>query len=208
MMTIDFLLNRASATLVIFLVSAAIAGLFTRSPVWRAVFGLAGILIALVIGISTRSLLEWTTSAIERPSLPGLVVLIVLAIATIGDWKPGASAEFRFATLMLAIAGTILYPAAVGFLDYDTYVLGYSGYVLPLALATILAYAIFRRYLITALVLNVAIAAFLLGAGHSVNLWDYVVDPVAWLIGMGTWIALGVKRVMARFTPAKTLAAA
>ena len=68
------------------------------------------------------------------------------------------SAEFRFGTLMLAIAGLALYPAAVGFLDYDSYVLGYSGYLLP-ARCVVLAYAIYSGYFITALALNAAILA-------------------------------------------------
>ncbi len=208
MMSIDFLLNRASAMLLVFVVSAALAGLLTKSPVWRTAFGIVGVLCAFAIFISTRSLIEWATSAIERPSLPGLVVLIVLAIATLGDRQIGRSAEFRFSTLMLAVAGLVLYPAAVGFLNYDTYVLGYSGYLLPFAIAIVLGYAIYRRYFITALVLNAAIAAFLLSWGQSLNLWDYVVDPVAWIIGTGTWIALGVQCVIARYTAPKKLALA
>ena len=43
--------------------------------------------------------------------------------------------EFRFGTAVLVLAGLLLYPGAIGFLNYDTYVLGYSGYLLPLLLA-------------------------------------------------------------------------
>jgi hypothetical protein len=206
-MTLDFLLNRSSAVLLIFTASAAVAGLVTKSPTWRAAFGIAGVFGALLIAISTRSVLEWAASAVECPSPPGLLLLVVLAIATIVNRPLAASAEFRFGTLMLAVAGIVLYPAAVGFLDYDSYVLGYSGYLLPAAIAVVLAYAIYRGYFITALALNVAILAFLFGA-RTLNLWDYVVDPVAWIIATATWIAIAIRFLAVRFSAKKVLAPA
>ena len=56
--------------------------------------------------------------------------------------------EFRFGTAVLVLAGLSL-PGAVGFLNYDTYVLGYAGYLLPLLLAATLGYAIYRRYFLS-----------------------------------------------------------
>ncbi len=206
--TLDFLMNRMSAMLIVFIVSAAVAGVVAKSPTRRAAFGIAGVLGAFLIAVSTRSLIEWMTSAVERPSLPGLVVLVVLVIATLNNQRLAASAEFRFGTLMLALAGFALYPAAVGFLNTDTYVLGYSGYLLPIAIAIVLGTAILRGYFITALTLNAAIIAFLAGAGQSRNLWDYVVDPVAWIIATGMWIVLAMQFLAARFRPAKALAQA
>ena len=64
---------------------------------------------------------------------------------------------------------------------------------------------IWRGYFLTALALNVAIVTFLLNAGASRNLWDYVMDPVAWFIGCGTWLALAAGFVIERFRPAKSL---
>ena len=75
-------------------------------------------------------------------------------------------------------------------LNYDTYVLGYSGYLLPALLAAILVYAAYRRFFLVVLALNVGILGFLLSAGRSLNLWDYVIDPVAWLFAIGAWIAI------------------
>ncbi|CAA2142137.1 hypothetical protein [Hyphomicrobium sp. ghe19] len=207
-MTLDFLLNRSSAVLIIFALSAAAAGFVTKSPAWRTASGIAGVVAAFFIAISTRSLLEWTASAVERPSPPGLLLLVVLAIAAIMNRRPTASAEFRFGTLMLAVLGLVLYPAAVGFLNYDSYVLGYSGYLLPIAIAVILAYAIYRGYFITALAINAAIIAFLAGAGQSLNLWDYVVDPVAWIIATATWIAIAIRFLIVRASTKKVLAPA
>ena len=50
---------------------------------------------------------------------------------------------------MIVLAGLLLYPGVVGFLNYDTYVLAYAGYLLPLLLAATLCYAIYRRYFLS-----------------------------------------------------------
>ena len=165
-------------------------------------------LACLSIPILGRSLFEWAASVVERPSPPGLLLLVVLAISATTGRHVETSAEFRFGTLMIALAGLVLYPASVGFLDYDTYALGYSGYLLPIAIALILGYAVYRGYLLTALALNVAIGLFLASAGLSFNLWDYVMDPVAWIIATGTWIAIAISFLVVRFNTAKVLARA
>jgi hypothetical protein len=204
----NFLLNHSYAALIVFTVSAATASLFTKSTAWRVAAGVAGVLACLCIPISGRSLFEWAASAVERPSAPGFLLLVVLAISATTGRHVETSAEFRFGTLVIALAGLALYPASVGFLDYDTYALGYSGYLLPIALALILAYTIYRGFLLTALALNVAIGLFLASAGLSFNLWDYVMDPVAWIIATGTWIAVAVSFLVARFNTAKMQAPA
>lgn len=197
---LNVLMNSFSAVLIIFTAAAAVAGGFTSSARMRAAAGIAIILMALVIPISTRSIFEWTVSAVERLSLPGLTLVAALAVSAVTGWRVAAAAEFRFATTVLAIAGVALYPAAMGFLDYDVYVLGYSGYLLPIAVALVIGYAIFRGYLLTAVVLNVAVAAFLLGAGESRNLWDYVLDPIAWIISGLTWLLIGAFFLRTRMT--------
>jgi hypothetical protein len=194
----DYLLDRSSASLLLFMAGAALAALIRLSPAKRVGAGLAAIALAASIPISTRSGFEWIVSAIGRPSAPGLLLLATLAVATVIGRNLNDNRECRFATGLLAITGFILYPGATGYLDFDTYALGYSGYVLPAALVAILAYALYRRYFFVVAALDVAIIAFLLSAGRSNNLWDYVIDPVAWLIGIGTWIFLLVRAVVRR----------
>jgi len=199
MMTIaDYLLDRSSAVLLLFMAGAALAALIRLSPAKRVCAGLAAIALAAVIPISTRSGFEWIASAIGRPSVPGLVLLATFAVAAVIGRNLNDNRECRFATALLAITGFILYPGATGYLDYDTYALGYSGYVLPAALVAILVHALYRRYFFIVAALDVAIIAFLLSAGRSNNLWDYVIDPVAWLLGIGTWIFLLLRAVVRR----------
>jgi hypothetical protein len=197
----NILLNSSNAALIIFAVAAAIVGIFAKSPTRRAMAGIAILALTLCIPIGSRSIFQWTVSTVERPSFPGFILLGILAYSAVTDRHVETLAEFRFATLMLAVMGTLLYPAATGYLDQDPYVFGYSGYLLPTAVALIIAYALWRGYIITALSLNVAILSFLFSAGASRNLWDYVMDPIAWIIGCGTWIAFAVSVLVKRFRP-------
>jgi hypothetical protein len=190
MSIVDYLLDRSNSALIIFAVAAALATIFAKTPMARAAAGIGGLIAALFITISHRSLFEWLVSAVERPSAPGLLLLIVFAISATSGRNYLRAAEFRFGTAAIIFGGFLLYPGSVGFLNHDTYVLGYSGYLLPMLLAAILAYAIYRRYFLVALALNLGILGFLLSAGRSLNLWDYVIDPVAWFLAIGAWLAI------------------
>ena len=139
---------------------AALAGIATMKPALRSGAGLAGLILAACLTISGRSLFDWLVSAIERPSAPGLLLMIMFAISAATGRSYQSVPEFRFGTAILMLAGLGLYPGATGILNYDTYVLGYGGYLLPLLLTTILGYAIYRRYVFIALALNVAILGF------------------------------------------------
>jgi hypothetical protein len=196
---IAFFLDRINATLIVFTACAAAAGIATAKPWVRSAFGLAGIAVAACIPISERSLFDWLVSAVERPSAPGIFLLIVFAIAATTGRVFRTDAEYRFGTAAFVLAGIVLYPAAAGFLDYDTYVLGYSGYLLPLLLAGLLGYALYRRYFFVALALNIAILGFLFGAGRSLNLWDYVIDPIAWLFAIGAWLEIVIIWLIQKF---------
>jgi hypothetical protein len=204
MADVNFLLDRTSATLIIFAAFAPIAGIVTMKPTVRSCVGLIGLILTACLTISGRSLFDWAVSAIERPSAPGLLLMIVFAMSAATGRSYLLVPEFRFGTAVLVLAGLLLYPGAIGFLNYDTYVLGYSGYLLPLLLALILGYAIYGRYVLAAVALNLGILGFLLGAGRSLNLWDYVIDPVAWILAIGSWVAIAV--TLLRCKPVATAA--
>jgi hypothetical protein len=204
---VDYLLDRSSAALLVIMTAAALSWIVPLTPAKRAAIGIAAIVIAALTPISTRSGFEWIVSAIERPSAPGLLLLILCAITATTGRRFDSGAEFRFGTAMLVIAGLFLYPGAIGFLNYDTYVLGYGGYLLPLMLVAILAYAIYRRYFFIGGAINIAILGFLLAAGRSLNLWDYIIDPVAWLLAIGAWITIFAAYLIRRPKPASSVAA-
>jgi len=202
MPAIDFLLDRSSAVLLVFAVAAAASQIVRLSPGIRIAIGLLAVAAAVFIPISTRSAFDWIVSAIERPSAPGLLLLVLFAISAATGRRFDDRGEFRFGTAMLVLAGALLYPGAIGFLNYDPYVLGYSGFVLPLAVVLLIAYALYRRYFYIVAALNIAILAFLLGAGRSLNLWDYVIDPLAWVIAIGAWITIATTAAIRKAKPA------
>lgn len=204
---VDYLLDRSSAALLVFTTAAALSWVVRISPAKRAAVGLAAIAVAALIHISTRSGFEWIVSAIERPSAPGLLLLALYAITATTGHRFDDRAEFRFGIATLALAGLVLYPGAVGFLNYDTYVLGYSGYLLPLMLVAVLAYAVYRQYFFVVAALNVGILGFLLSAGRSLNLWDYVIDPVGWMLAIGAWITIFVMVVIRKLKSATSVPA-
>ena len=204
---VDYLLDRSSAALLVFTAAAALSWVVRISPAKRAAVGLAAIAVAALIHISTRSGFEWIVSAVERPSTPGLLLLTLYAITATTGRRFDDRAEFRFGIAILALAGLALYPGAIGFLNYDPYVLGYSGYLLPLVLVAILAYAVYRRYFFVVAALNVGIFGFLLSAGRSLNLWDYVIDPVGWMLAIGAWITIFITIVIRTVKPATSVPA-
>lgn len=201
MHALGYLLDRSSAALLIFAAAAALSWIAPLSASKRAAIGLAGIAVAALTPVSTRSAFEWIVSAIERPSAPGLLLLSLCAITAVTGRRFENNREFRFGTAILVLAGLVLYPGAVGFLNFDTYAIGYGGYGLPLAIAAVLAYALYRRYVVVAAALNVGILGFLLDAGRSLNLWDYIIDPVAWLLAIGVWIAIGLTCLIRKMRP-------
>jgi hypothetical protein len=84
--------------------------------------------------------------------------------------------------VLVAMAGVVLYPPALGLGPFDPYRLGYAnpwflGGLLVLALAA----GLLRLTLVT-WCLALAVLAWALGAYESRNLWDYLVDPLlaAW----------------------------
>jgi hypothetical protein len=199
-LSLEAIFNSVYAALILFVVTASIAGALRATPLVRVLAGIAAIIGALFLMVSTRPLLTWMVSTIERPSVPGFVLLVALAVAAVSGWRLDRTKELRFAAVVLAIAGAVLYPSATGFLNADSYTIGFSGYVLPVALCAIIGYAIYRGYLVSALTLNASIVVFLLGLGDSRNLWDYVIDPIAWFIGIGFAIALALGLVSKRFS--------
>jgi hypothetical protein len=199
---VDYLLDRSSAALLVFAAAAALSHVVRISPRARAAAGLIAIAAALLVPISTRSAFDWLVSAIERPSAAGLLLLLLFAISATTRRRFDTNSEFRFGTAVLALTGALLYPGAIGFLNYDTYVLGYSGYVLPLLIVSLVAYALYRRYFFIVATLNIAILAFLLDAGRSRNLWDYIIDPVAWLLAIGAWVTIAATAAIRSAKPA------
>ncbi|PPD01380.1 MAG: hypothetical protein CTY31_00930 [Hyphomicrobium sp.] len=183
-------MNRTGSTALIFIAFAGLAAWFTASTKLRIAIGLLGILFSTFYEISDEAVFEWLTSAVQRPSPTGFIFLIIFVInaATSHDFKPNS--EFRFAAYTFSAAGLILYPGAVGFLSFDPYVYGYSGYLLPSTIAVLLGYSIYKGYWISTAAINLGLCMYVLEMGPSLNFWDYMIDPIAWVFAIASCIAI------------------
>ncbi|MBA2125366.1 hypothetical protein DLM45_03890 [Hyphomicrobium methylovorum] len=198
MWIIDYLLDRSSATLLVFGTFVFLSRIVHFSVPVRIGIGFAALVVMELTPISDRTAFEWLVSTVERPSAPGLLLLIVLTVSALTGARPERNSEYRFGTAALIVAGAVLYPGATGFLNYDTYVLGYSGYTLAAAVGLLLAYALYRRYFFVVAALDIAIIGYLLSAGRSLNLWDYLIDPVGWFAAIGAWLGIITEALLRR----------
>lgn len=182
--TLDSAIDYFGAALLILALAAQVARLGLARVDLRIAAGLGATAAAALISISHRSLLDWCVSAIDRLSVPGFLMVGLLAINAVTGQPFKDDREYRFGAILLTIAGIVLYPSAVGLIDYDVYVWGYSGFLLPAMLAAALLYSIWRRYWYIVAAIDLGIIGFLLDAGLSRNLWDYVIDPIAFVVGL------------------------
>lgn len=144
---------------------------------------------------------RWFTGLSANFSLP-LLALIADAIG-----RRVCNAELlgqngtRAATGFGAVAGILLYPMALGLGPVDPYALGWSFGWLFAATGALTATWLWRgnRF---GLVLLAAIVAYDLRLQESNNYWDYLVDPVYFLISLVAvsrqWVQFASSRRFAR----------
>jgi hypothetical protein len=124
-------------------------------------------------------LLDFTiTPLIRRPLLP-----------------PAAN---RAAVWFGFVAGWLLYPAALGLGPYDPYALGWRSPGVATA-AAILGAGLTLRHSAFGVVLLSAGLLWQLGCLESDNAWDYLVDPIYWVVANGNliagWVAQPLRRL-------------
>jgi hypothetical protein len=140
-------------------------------PLWRSIFAVWG-----------------------NPSVP----FVALATATLLQWRSGlmllSAADRRVIWGFGAIVGTVLYfhPLLPG--GWDLYALGWDErlFVGAVVIAAILLLARGQR---VGAVLLLVLLAMVAGALESRNGWDYLVDPVFWLIGVGVTLKGAMTRL-------------
>lgn len=99
----------------------------------------------------------------------------------------------RALQFLVATAGVVLYPSALGLGPFDLYRLGYAS---PCFLGGLLALALAAgrcRLALVAWCLALAVLAWALGAYESRNLWDYLVDPLVAAWGLGAVLLRGAQ---------------
>jgi hypothetical protein len=125
-------------------------------------------------------------------SLPFTALLLHATLRRLGGPDVFRPAELAVTWRFGALAGLVLYPAALGLGRWDPYTSGWQFSALFVAVGLVAAFLLGRGHRLGWVVLT-AIAAWHLRLLESTNYWDYLVDPVYFLISLpmallGLWI--------------------
>lgn len=101
----------------------------------------------------------------------------------------------------IAFAALLLYPAALGWGDWDAYRLGWGSLgMLGTLLALSLVFWVMGLRLLPALV-GLALLAWVAGLMESGNLWDYLMDPWLAILAVIQCMRAGLKGLLHRYRP-------
>lgn len=138
---------------------------------------------------------SWFAAIVPGLSLPTLSLLLdgIHRHAGGNGWLPSTqrTAVFIFAV----VAGVALYPSAMGWGRFDVYTPGWNFSALTVAVGALGVLLIWRGRRFS-LVLGAALLAWQLRLLESRNLWDYLVDPILFLLSAAVLIGKLVRRKM------------
>jgi len=148
------------------------------APLLRLGAGLVMVAVLAVVPVPPGSTVLALLSGLFWPLSAGTVAAVLHDLWTI--FRPAQPSRrdrlpFWIAVILLA---ALVYPAALGARLPDIYALGYSGPVVPAVTAVILAAGIIARSWLVVIWIGMAAAAALFDLGPSLNLWDYLIDPL------------------------------
>ena len=136
-------------------------------------------------------------------SITAMAMVVAALLATLTGRTP-LDAPSRTALLAFAAgAGAVLYPLTLGLSQLDPYELGYRPRTLLVVIAALVAWWWWRRRG-AAVVLASGVVAFNLGVLESVNLWDYLLDPVLVISSWGALAWRAARALVARRADALT----
>ncbi|MBG6070524.1 MULTISPECIES: hypothetical protein [unclassified Polaromonas] len=126
-----------------------------------------------------------------------LVALACLSLCRrLFDWPAVAESEKMAVYGALAVAAAVLYPAALGWGDWDAYRPGWGSFgMLGILLMLSLACWVAGLRLLPGLV-GLALLAWVAGWMESNNLWDYLMDPWLAIMAMIHCIKTGLRGVL------------
>jgi hypothetical protein len=91
-------------------------------------------------------------------------------------------AEQKQLTLLVVLGGLFLYPLALGLGQLDPYRLGYQPQIMLSILFIVGLYFWYKQYYFLVFVLTSAVLCFNLRLLESNNLWDYLLDPLLFVV--------------------------
>ena len=128
---------------------------------------------------------------------PSITTVQWLALSLVGR-TPAAVSRGWVAPMAILLLGLLLYPAALGAIDMDTYRVGYQPALLItlLALPALAAWA--RGQALYLWLLGIDLLAFAAGLPESANLWDSLIDPLLFVAALVLLIRYAVRHLRSR----------
>jgi len=114
-------------------------------------------------------------------SITTLIILAMLLLKKLYSW-PIVPINFAFAWIVV-LSGLVLYLSTFGIIKTDIYALGYYPKVL-LILFIVAELFLWRVSKLNAWLWLIAAVCFYFKLEESHNLWDYLFDPVLWVIAI------------------------
>ena len=111
-------------------------------------------------------------------SITAVLFYIAFILQQNFSWQLCRPDELALLRRLLAVTALLLYPFALGLTGFDSYSLGYAN---PWLLAILFIMALllwWRTYYFLAISLTASVVVWSLQMLESVNLWDYLLDPV------------------------------
>lgn len=146
-----------------------------------------GIIIGVALAVGCAALVQIdgvsaVNLALAFPGSLSAATLVLCGHLLLGAMR-GSLRSLPSTTFLIGVvvAGLLLYPMAAGLGPFDPYDLGYRGLAVPILMAVVAAAG--WRYDARDVSIWIAGAALLFMAGGltSGNLWDYLIDPIAFV---------------------------
>jgi hypothetical protein len=168
------------------IVAAGFARLAGLPPRVRIVIAPAAVLAGL-IPLGPSSAAQWLLAVFGPTSAASLVlgVCVLSQLMGSGRWRFTPSNTLLASVLGL---GLLLIPATAGLTAFDPFEFGYRGIALPVLMAALVAIGWFTRATDQCCWIALAACMHVTQAYGSLNLWTYLIDPIAMLAAAG-WLA-------------------
>ena len=168
------------STLLIVAAGGVLIGLqFNRPLRWLSVSCL--ILLSVTIPVAGSNAWLWINGAVGELSIVSLLFLTGFVLRSLVGWNLIESQTRVYVYFLILLTGSMLYPATLGLSQFDPYSLGYGLDLSLLLLSLSILYWIFKQHQM-AIILLLVTAAGETGLLSSLNTWDYLVDPLLWIL--------------------------
>ena len=179
----------ATWIVVVFALGSSVAGNLTSSTIMRLIAGIFIAGVSLFAEVNDLTVLGYLRSLQHEPSI-GLVTFCLVSVCRVFPrWtmRERSTVQLNRFNFALFLAGLALYPMALGLGMFDPYALGYlPWFALAVSALTALTWWLPRNQL-TAAWLTAAILAHYFRVGESDNLFDYLLDPISFILA-SIWV--------------------